>query len=655
MLEKINKPNDIRKIPAESLPELAEEIREFLIRSLSRTGGHLASNLGVVELTIALHRVYHLPKDKIIWDVGHQAYTHKILTGRKELFEGLRQEGGISGFPRREESRCDSFDTGHSSTSISAGLGYVKARDLKKQNYSVVSVIGDGALTGGMAYEAMNNAAELKTNFVIVLNDNEMSISRNVGGISDYLGDIRTSSAYTGFKMGVSSALEKIPGIGSSLINTIRKTKSGIKQMIIPGMLFENMGLTYLGPVNGHNIRQLIRVLAEAKRFEGPVLVHVITEKGRGYEPAMRHPSRFHGTASFQIETGLPVKRTKPTYTDIFSTVMRKMGDREPDVVAVTASMAEGTGLKRFANMFPKRFFDVGIAEEHAVTFAAGLALGGLVPVVAIYSSFLQRAYDQLLHDVCMQGLHVVLAIDRAGLVGADGKTHQGCFDLSYLSMMPGMTILAPKNKWELSDMMKFAVHGEGPIAIRYPRGEAYTGLEEFRAPIEKGKAEVIRRGSRAALLAVGVMVKIAEEAAELLKKRGVDVTLVNMRFVKPFDRELLRELAKDHELFVTMEENVENGGFGQQVLDFAEQEGLPVHVSIAAVPDCFVRHGSVEGQRKRLGLDAESIARRVQEELGMSVTAEQEKAGGESPAANKEEKAEPAGEDQQEEAGQED
>lgn len=612
MLEKIVKPNDIKKIPEERLPELAEEIREFLIRSLSCTGGHLASNLGVVELTIALHRVYNLPKDKIIWDVGHQAYTHKILTGRKEQFDGLRKEGGISGFPRREESACDSFDTGHSSTSISAGLGYVKARELKNKKYSVVSVIGDGALTGGLAYEAMNNAAELKTNFVIVLNDNEMSISKNVGGISDYLGGLRTSSAYTGFKMGVSSALEKIPGIGPELVNALRKTKSSIKQMVIPGMLFENMGLTYLGPVNGHNIRQLTKVLAEAKRFEGPVLVHVVTEKGRGYAPAMRHPARFHGTSAFEIETGLPVKRSNPTYTDIFSTVMRKMGDREPDVVAVTASMSEGTGLKRFANMFPRRFFDVGIAEGHAVTFAAGLALGGLIPVFAVYSSFLQRGYDQLLHDVCMQKLHVIFAIDRAGLVGSDGKTHQGCFDLSYLSMMPDMTIMTPKNKWELSDMMKFAVHCQGPVALRYPRGEAYTGLEEFRAPIEAGKAEVIREGSQIALLAVGNMVKIAEEVADRLQERGVSATLVNMRFVKPFDRDLLKKLAENHPVFVTMEENVESGGFGQQVLAFCGEAGLDVSVCIAAVPDCFIGHGSVDWQRKQTGLDADSILERI-------------------------------------------
>lgn len=619
MLEKIKKPNDVKKIPEERLPKLAEEIRGFLIKSLSRTGGHLASNLGVVELTIALHRVYSLPDDKIIWDVGHQAYTHKILTGRMGEFERLRQAGGISGFPRRDESPCDSFDTGHSSTSISAGLGYVRARDLKKESYRVVSVIGDGALTGGMAFEAMNNAADLKTNFVIVLNDNEMSISRNVGGISDYLAEVRTSSAYTGFKMGVTSALEKLPGLGRGIVDTLRKTKSSIKQLVIPGMFFENMGLTYLGPVNGHNIRQLIKVLSEAKRFEGAVLVHVVTEKGRGYEPAMRHPARFHGTAPFEIETGLPAKREGPTYTDIFSTVMRKMGDREPQVAAVTASMATGTGLKRFSNMFPERFFDVGIAEQHAVTFAAGLALGGLVPVVAIYSSFLQRAYDQILEDICLQNLHVVFAVDRAGLVGSDGKTHQGLFDLSYLGEMPGMTILAPKNLWELSDMMKFAVHFDGPIAVRYPRGEAVTEFKEARQPVELGKAEVLERGSRTALLAVGAMVPVAARAAEILKEQGMEVTLVNMRFVKPFDRELLRELAEDHELFVTLEENVEIGGFGQQVLAFVEREELPVTVCIAAVPDQFVGHGSVAWQREQCGLDAESVADRIRKRLAES------------------------------------
>lgn len=612
MLEKIQQPNDIKKIPEEQLTEVAAEIREFLVETMSKLGGHLASNLGVVELTIALHRVFELPKDKIIWDVGHQSYTHKILTGRKDAFESLRQEGGLSGFPKRSESSCDVFDTGHSSTSISAGVGYVKARDLKKQDYSVISVIGDGALTGGMAYEALNNAAELKTNFIIVLNDNEMSISKNVGGISTYLSGIRTAASYTELKMGVTRALEKIPKIGPGMVDAVRKTKSSIKQIVIPGMLFENMGITYLGPVDGHDIHQMMRVFQEAKRFEGPILVHVLTRKGQGYEPALRHPSRFHGAGPFEIETGLPLSRSNPTYTDIFSTVMRKMGDREPDVVAVTAAMPTGVGLKRFSNMFPDRCFDVGIAEEHAVTFAAGLALGGMIPVVAIYSSFLQRAYDQMMHDVCMQELHVVFAIDRAGLVGSDGETHHGVFDLSYLNSMPNMTVMAPKNLWELSDMMKFAVHFNGPIALRYPRGEAYTGLKDHRAPVRYGKAEVLEQGEKIALLAVGNMVKTAVQVRELLQEQGYQVTLVNMRFVKPFDMALVRELSGSHELLVTMEENVRNGGFGEQVASFVMEEGLPARVQIIALPNRFVHQGSVSSQMKETGIHADSVAGKI-------------------------------------------
>lgn len=592
MLEKIQKPNDIKKIPADQLPALAEEIREFIIESLSKTGGHLASNLGVVELTIAMHRVFDLPKDKLIWDVGHQSYTHKILTGRKDGFETLRREGGISGFPKRSESDCDVFDTGHSSTSISAGVGYVRARELKKENYSVVSIIGDGALNGGMAYEALNNAASLKSNFIIVLNDNEMSITENVGGMSSYLSGLRTASAYTDFKMDVTKALNRIPG-----------------------MLFEDMGLTYLGPVDGHNIPQLIKTFQEAKRFEGPILVHVLTQKGRGYEPAMRHPARFHGAGPFDVKTGLPVGKSNPTYTDVFSTVMRKMGDRRKDVAAVTAAMMTGVGLKRFSNMFPDRCFDVGIAEEHAVTFAAALSLGGITPVVAIYSSFLQRAYDQIMHDVCMQNLHVVFAIDRAGLVGYDGETHHGIFDLSYLGSMPNMTILAPKNLWELSDMIKFAVDYDGPIAVRYPRGEAYTGLKEFRAPICLGKSEVIHEGSRVALLAVGSMVKMAEEVQKQLKERmDMDAALVNARFVKPIDEELLRSFADTYELVVTLEENVKDGGFGERVLAFAEEEDLPFGVEIIALPDRFIPHGSVLYQMKQVGFTPEDICGRIEE-----------------------------------------
>lgn len=615
MLEKIQKPNDIKKIPADQLPALAEEIREFIIESLSKTGGHLASNLGVVELTIAMHRVFDLPKDKLIWDVGHQSYTHKILTGRKDGFETLRREGGISGFPKRSESDCDVFDTGHSSTSISAGVGYVRARELKKENYSVVSIIGDGALTGGMAYEALNNAASLKSNFIIVLNDNEMSITENVGGMSSYLSGLRTASAYTDFKMDVTKALNRIPGIGPGMVDAMRKTKSSIKQIIIPGMLFEDMGLTYLGPVDGHNIPQLIKTFQEAKRFEGPILVHVLTQKGRGYEPAMRHPARFHGAGPFDVKTGLPVGKSNPTYTDVFSTVMRKMGDRRKDVAAVTASMMTGVGLKRFYNMFPDRCFDVGIAEEHAVTFAAALSLGGITPVVAIYSSFLQRAYDQIMHDVCMQNLHVVFAIDRAGLVGYDGETHHGIFDLSYLGSMPNMTILAPKNLWELSDMIKFAVDYDGPIAVRYPRGEAYTGLKEFRAPICLGKSEVIHEGSRVALLAVGSMVKMAEEVQKQLKERmDMDAALVNARFVKPIDEELLRSFADTYELVVTLEENVKDGGFGERVLAFAEEEDLPFGVEIIALPDRFIPHGSVSYQMKQVGFTPEDICGRIEE-----------------------------------------
>lgn len=615
MLEKIQKPNDIKKIPADQLPALAEEIREFIIESLSKTGGHLASNLGVVELTIAMHRVFDLPKDKLIWDVGHQSYTHKILTGRKDGFETLRREGGISGFPKRSESDCDVFDTGHSSTSISAGVGYVRARELKKENYSVVSIIGDGALTGGMAYEALNNAASLKSNFIIVLNDNEMSITENVGGMSSYLSGLRTASAYTDFKMDVTKALNRIPGIGPGMVDAMRKTKSSIKQIIIPGMLFEDMGLTYLGPVDGHNIPQLIKTFQEAKRFEGPILVHVLTQKGRGYEPAMRHPARFHGAGPFDVKTGLPVGKSNPTYTDVFSTVMRKMGDRRKDVAAVTAAMMTGVGLKRFYNMFPDRCFDVGIAEEHAVTFAAALSLGGITPVVAIYSSFLQRAYDQIMHDVCMQNLHVVFAIDRAGLVGYDGETHHGIFDLSYLGLMPNMTILAPKNLWELSDMIKFAVDYDGPIAVRYPRGEAYTGLKEFRAPICLGKSEVIHEGSRVALLAVGSMVKMAEEVQKQLKERmDMDAALVNARFVKPIDEELLRSFADTYELVVTLEENVKDGGFGERVLAFAEEEDLPFGVEIIALPDRFIPHGSVLYQMKQVGFTPEDICGRIEE-----------------------------------------
>ena len=617
-LEKINKPNDIHKIALADFPQLADEIRQFLIESVSRTGGHLASNLGAVELTLALHNVLDFPEDKLIWDVGHQAYTHKILTGRRDAFATLRKEGGLSGFPKRAESDCDAFDAGHSSNSISAGLGYVRARDLLGRKNHVVSVIGDGALTGGMAYEALNNAAELDTNFIIVINDNNMSISKNVGGMSTYLSALRTAEAYTGMKIGVTKAVKKIPKVGTAMVDAVRRTKSSIKQLFIPGMLFENMGLTYLGPVDGHNMRQMMKLFNEAKRVEGAVVVHVITEKGRGYKPASTYPDRFHGTGPFDIQTGkaLTVKKA-PTYTDVFAKGMVRLGEENTKLAAITAAMPEGTGLKAFQQAFPDRFFDVGIAEEHAVTFAAGLALGGIVPVVAVYSSFLQRAVDQILHDVCMQKLHVIFAIDRAGLVGADGETHQGNFDLSYLSMMPGMTVMAPKNDWELEAMLEAAVNGDGPYAIRYPKGTACTEFQQFQAPILRGKAEILSKGKKAAILAVGSMVSVCQDAVKLLKEQGIEPTFVNARFVKPLDTALLDELAEDHQLFVTVEENVKSGGFGEHVCAYMEACHPGCRVIPIAIWDRFVPHGSIDSLRCKVGLSAAEIAQTV--ETGIS------------------------------------
>lgn len=615
ILEKIKKENDIKELSEEELKILASEIREFLIEKISVTGGHLASNLGVVELTMALHLSLDLPRDKIIWDVGHQSYTHKLLTGRRDGFDELRKYGGMSGFPKRKESDCDCFDTGHSSTSISAGLGYASARELTGEDYTVVSVIGDGALTGGMAFEALNNAARLKSNFIIVLNDNKMSISENVGGISSYLSGFRTADAYLDLKVGVLNSLNRIPVYGDKMVDKIRRTKSGIKQLLIPGMLFEEMGIIYLGPIDGSDIKGITKLLREASKIEGPVMIHVMTHKGAGYLPAERHPARFHGTEPFDIETGLPKKqRVKANYTDIFSTVMRKMGDRDEKVVAITAAMADGTGLKRFRNMFPERFFDVGIAEEHAVTFAAGLAAAGLKPVFAVYSSFLQRAYDQMLHDVCIQNLPVVFAIDRAGLVGSDGETHQGIFDLSYLSSIPNMTIMAPKNKWELSDMVKYAVGFDAPIAVRYPRGEAYDGLKEYRQPIAYGKSEWIYKESDIALFAVGSMVKTAAEVRNELKDNGYSCSLINARFAKPLDEEVLREIVKRHSVIVTMEENVINGGVGEHVVEFYHRNDLAIKVEMIAIPDEYVEHGNVDILRKEVGIDKDTIIRRTAE-----------------------------------------
>ncbi len=616
LLDSIKGVGDIKNIEPADYQDLAKEIREFLIDKISRAGGHLGSNLGAVELTMALHLFLNLPEDKLIWDVGHQSYTHKLLTGRRDGFETLRKFGGMSGFPKRKESDCDCFDTGHSSTSISAGLGLVKARDLQGGNNTVVSVIGDGALTGGMAYEALNNAAKLETNYIIVLNDNNMSISENVGGVSKYLNNVRTANAYLDIKEGVYNTLKEIPK-GEKVVESIRKAKSSFKHLVVPGMLFEDMGVTYLGPVDGHNISEMLHVLQEASRIRKAVMVHVITQKGKGFLPAERHPARFHGADPFDVETGLPTKpRTTANYTDVFSTVMTKLGARDEKVVAITAAMPDGTGLKRFRNMYPERFFDVGIAEEHAVTFAAGLAAGGLRPVVAIYSSFLQRAYDQILHDVCIQNLPVVFAIDRAGLVGSDGETHQGIFDLSYLSSIPGMHIMAPKNKWELSDMMKFALTNEVPIAVRYPRGEAYSGLKEYRAPVEMGKAELIYAEGEICLLALGSMVKTAERVRELLHESGYKCSLINARFAKPIDDHAVKWAAENHKLLVSMEENVLSGGYGEKVRQVLDGLKLKTSLVQIAIPDEYVEHGNVELLQKEIGIDAEGIAGRIIEEM---------------------------------------
>ena len=613
MLEMIRKENDIKNLDERQLKELAGEIRQFLIGKISQTGGHLASNLGGVWLNQGPPLTLNFPKEKLIWGVGHQSYTHKLRTGRKEGVDDLRKYGGMSGFPKRKESDCGAFDTGHSSTAISAGLGYVAARELMGESHSVVSVIGDGALTGGMAFEALNNASRLKSNFIVVLNDNNMSISENVGGMSRYLNGLRTAQAYTGLKKGVEDTLKRIPGTGDRIVSQIRKTKSGIKQLFVPGMFFEDMGITYLGPVDGHDLRKLVKVLSEAKRVDHAVLVHVITKKGKGYAPAEENPARFHGMGSFDIETGEPTAiETTDTYTQVFSKVLVDIAKRDDKVAAITAAMADGTGLSVFARRFPQRFFDVGIAEEHAMTFAAGLAAGGMKPVFAVYSSFLQRAYDQTLHDVCIQDLPVVIAVDRAGLVGSDGETHQGVFDLSFLSTIPNMTVISPKNRWEMADMLRFAFDLGHPVAIRYPRGTAYEGMKKFRAPVEYGKAEMLYEEEGIAVIFVGHMAELADRVRRGIKETGYSCSLINARFVKPLDTALLEELAKDHKLIVTIEENVITGGFGEQVMDYISRAGLNVRVRNIGIGDEYVEHGNVDVLRREVGLDKDVIVKQA-------------------------------------------
>ncbi len=616
ILDSINKANDIKNIDPKDYEELAREIRKFLVQKVSKTGGHLASNLGAVELTMALHLCLDFPKDKIVWDVGHQSYVHKILTGRKEMFDTLRQYGGLSGFPKRRECECDAFNTGHSSTSIAAAIGLAVADENAGNDSTIVAVIGDGALTGGLAVEALNNAAKLKRNLIIILNDNEMSISQNVGGMSTYLSKVRAGESYIELKSGVQRVLEKIPFIGKRLIKNLRKTKNSIKQLVVPGMLFENIGIKYLGPVDGHNVTDMIKLINEAKHIEQAVMIHVRTVKGKGYEPAMKNPEVFHGVGPFDIKTGIPKKIPDGSdYSDIFGNAIVNEAKKNEKIVAITAAMSGGTGLERFRKELPERFFDVGIAEEYAATFAAGLAVGGMKPFVAVYSSFLQRAYDQIAHDVCIQNLPVTFCIDRAGLVGNDGETHQGIFDISYLSTLPNMNIFAPKNGKELEAAITFASHFNAPLAIRYPKGKAPSILAEFDAPIVLGKSEVLYKEREIAILAVGSMVEKAVEIRNALKEKGKLVTLVNARFVKPIDEELLDQLAEDHDTVITIEENVINGSYGSAVLRYLNGQKKQLKVINLALPNSYVEQGSREEQFKECGMDVPSILKRLEEE----------------------------------------
>lgn len=616
LLNKIKEPNDIKRISPKLYPILAQEIRDFLIDHVSQTGGHLASNLGAVEITMALHICLHFPEDKVVYDVGHQSYVHKLLTGRKDEFTSLRQKDGLCGFPKRCESDCDVFGTGHSSTSISAALGLAVARDLEQKEETIAAVIGDGALSGGMAYEALNNLSILrreKKNMIIILNDNKMSISENVGGMSRYLNDLRSRRSYSEFKENVENALNNIPGVGKSVARTLKKSKDSIKQLFIPGMLFENMGITYYGLVNGHDIYELIHAINRAKQHEGPILIHAITRKGMGYKYAEKNPEKFHGIGPFDKETGeVLAKKTKKTYTDIFAESLVELARENKKVVAITAAMPSGTGLKAFKKHYPKRFFDVGIAEEHAVTFAAGLASQGMRPVFAVYSSFLQRGYDQVLHDVCIQKLPVFFGIDRSGLVGADGETHQGIFDISYLSHIPNMVLMAPKNEKEMPAMMKFALEYNGPIAMKYPRSSVYDGLSEYNAPIELGKSEMIYEGQDVVILAVGNIMEECEKAVQLLKSQGYNPGLVNVRFIRPMDEEMLHVLSKKYSLIVTVEENQLIGGYGQMVSAFLHKNVCKNQLLTLGISDYFVGHATVNEQREEAGINADSIVKSI-------------------------------------------
>lgn len=618
ILKKINSPFDLKKLSLSELQQLAQEIRNYLLEVVASNGGHLAPNLGVVELTLAIHSVYSSPIDKIVWDVGHQAYVHKLLTGRFEEFKTLRQYQGISGFPKRSESPHDSFGTGHSSTSISAALGFAQARDLKGEKHEVVAVIGDGAMTGGMAFEALNHAGHLNTKLTVILNDNEMSIAQNVGAMSAYLNRVRTDPLYTKRKEDIEYLLKKIPAIGSKVVKVADRVKDSLKYLLVPGILFEELGFKYFGPVNGHDINELRKVLQNTKHINKPVLVHVITKKGKGYPPAEKNPDRFHGIGIFDLKTGELCKKTDvPTYTKVFSDTLVKLGEMDPKVLAFTAAMGEGAGTSDFSKRFPKRSFDVGIAEQHAVTMAAALALEGFKPVVAIYSTFLQRAYDQIVHDVCLQNAPVVFALDRAGLVGEDGPTHHGVFDLSYLRHIPNLTIMAPKDENELQHMLYTGILHNGPVAIRYPRG---CGLgvpldADFR-PLPIGRAEVLQKGRDLTLIAVGSMVDCAVKVSRLLTQKGVACTVINARFIKPLDAETILEAVNNTNGVVTLEENVLNGGFGSAILELMAEEGLEQKVLRIGLEDSFSTHGNINTLREIYGLTPEKVLQRIEEEF---------------------------------------
>jgi 1-deoxy-D-xylulose-5-phosphate synthase len=617
ILDRVNSPQDLRTLTLPELQELAAEIRDFIVRVVSRTGGHLAPNLGVVELILALHRVFDCPKDKLVFDVGHQAYVHKILTGRKDRFETLRQYGGLSGFPKLTESPCDAFGVGHASTSISAADGIAAARDLKGEDFNVVAIIGDGAMTGGMSFEALNHVGDTRRRMVIVLNDNEMSIAPNVGAMSHYLYALRTGDTYKKLKGDLENWLSGLEH-GQDVLEAITRVKAGLKYLVLPESVFEHLGIKYFGPIDGHNIEGLLDVLSHAKEEPGPVLVHVVTKKGKGYRPAEEKPNSFHGTGPFDIATGkkIPSSSTAPKYTDVFSKTLIELAETNPSIVAITAAMPDGTGTEAFRERFPDRFFDVGIAEQHAVTFAAGLATQGMKPVAAIYSTFMQRAYDQILHDVCLQRLPVKLCMDRAGLVGDDGPTHHGVFDYAYLLPLPGMVIMAPKDEDELRHMLKTAMeYNEGPISLRYPRGNG-LGVD-CSAPLHTlpiGKAETLSQGKDLAIWAIGSMVAPACRVAERLRARGIDAGVVNMRFAKPLDEELLEQDARRTRCIVTMEEGVLKGGVGDAVLEALNQKGLldSVRVLCFGIPDEFVPHGDVKLLFRDIGLDDDSMTERI-------------------------------------------